>query len=358
MAEQTSPQFADQEAITADPIRVGINGFGRIGRNFFRANMAQGNPIEIVATNDLGDNQQLADLLKFDSVYGRLDADVAVDENGILVDGQLVRVLGEREPTKLPWDDLGVDVVIESTGYFTTSDKAVGHLEAGAKKVIVSAPADGENIATVVMGINEGTYDPDRHDILSNASCTTNCLAPLATVLYNKFGFDSGLMTTIHAYTADQNLQDGPHPDRRRARAAAINMVPASSGAAKAIGLVLPDLVGRLHGAAIRVPNPVGSLTELTVVSSAQLQIDEINEAYRQAAADGPLKGILKYSEDPLVSSDIVGDPHSSVYDSGLTMVLGNQTRVSAWYDNEWGFSNRLVELAKYVGNRLTPADD
>jgi glyceraldehyde 3-phosphate dehydrogenase len=356
MAEQAPPQLVAQEVVTPSPIRVGINGFGRIGRNFFRANMAQGNPLEIVATNDLGNNNQLAHLLKFDSAYGHLNADVEVDEDGILVDGQLIRVLGEKEPAELPWGDLGVDVVIESTGRFTTFDRAAGHLEAGARKVIISAPADGEDIATVVMGINQGTYDPDKHDVLSNASCTTNCLAPLATVLYDEFGFDSGLMSTAHAYTADQNLQDGPHSDPRRARAAAINMVPTSSGAAKAIGLVLPKLAGRLDGAALRIPIPVGSLTELTVVTSDQLQIDEINETYRRAAADGPLKGILKYSEDPLVSSDIVGDPHSAIYDAGLTKVMRNQARVYAWYDNEWGFSSRMVELTRYVGNRLTPA--
>jgi glyceraldehyde 3-phosphate dehydrogenase len=349
--ENSQPQIMP-DVSSGEPIRVAINGFGRIGRNFFRANMAQGNPLEIVAANDLGDTQQLADLLKFDSVDGRLDGTVEVINEGIVVNGTLVRVVKETEPSALPWADLGIDIVIESTGRFTTADKAAKHLASGAKKVIISAPAEGEGVATIVMGINEATYDPSKHNILSNASCTTNCLAPLAKVFNDSFGIKSGLMTTVHAYTADQNLHDGPHPDRRRARAAAENIVPTSSGAAKAIGLVLPELAGKLSGAALRVPVPAGSLTELTVVTSAGLKIADINDAYRFAAA-GPLAGILKYSEDPLVSSDIVGDNHSSIFDAGLTMVLGEQAKVSAWYDNEWGFSNRLVELASYVGKRL-----
>jgi len=347
----SDPEAAVSQAV--EPIRVGINGFGRIGRNFFRANMAQGNPLEIVAVNDLTNTQQLADLLKYDSVYGKLDLDVMPEDGALTVDEKRLTVLSERRPVDLPWHDLGVDVVIESTGRFTSSSLVEGHFMRGARKVIVSAPASGDDVATVVMGINEGSYNPNVHNVLSNASCTTNCLAPLASVLHEAFGIESGLMTTTHAYTADQNLQDGPHPDdRRRARAAALNIVPTSSGAAKAIGLVLPELAGKLHGAALRVPVPVGSLTELTAVVSGNPKVDEIHAAYAEAS-DGRLRGVLEYSDDPLVSGDIVRNPHSSIYDAGLTMVMGDQVRVAAWYDNEWGFSNRLVELTKYVGDRL-----
>ena len=350
--ESLNPPIAE----AANPIRVGVNGFGRIGRNFFRANMAQGNPLEIIAANDLTDVQQLADLLQFDSIDGRLNGTLETTDEGLVVDGRLTRLFRVRDPSDLPWGDLGVDIVIESTGRFTSAEGAAVHLEAGAKKVIVSAPADGPEVATIVMGINQGSYDPQQHNILSNASCTTNCLAPLARVFDDVFGIESGLMITVHAYTADQNLHDGPQSDRRRARAAALNIVPTSSGAAKAIGLVLPRLAGKLHGGALRVPVPVGSLTELTVLTSAGLEVGDINEAYRAAAEEGPLHGILQFSTDPLVSRDIVGNPHSSIYDAGLTMVLGNQVRISAWYDNEWGFSNRLVELTKYVGDRLLTA--
>jgi glyceraldehyde 3-phosphate dehydrogenase len=334
------------------PVKIGINGFGRIGRNFFRAALAKGSDLEIVAVNDLTDNQTLANLLKFDSITGRLDAEVSYDETQIIVNGKAIKVFEERDPAALPWGDLGVDIVIESTGRFTKSEDARKHLTAGAKKVIVSAPASGDDVATLVLGVNEGTYDPAAHDIISNASCTTNSLAPLAKVFNDAFGIERGLMTTIHAYTADQNLQDGPHSDPRRARAAAINIVPTSTGAAKAIGLVLPELNGKLDGYSLRVPVPTGSITDLTVTASRPVTIDEVNAAYK-AAAEGPLKGILKYSTDPLVSSDIVSDPHSSIYDAPLTKILGDQVKLYAWYDNEWGYSNRLVDITEYVGSKL-----
>ena len=334
------------------PVRIGINGFGRIGRNYLRAALEQRSKVEVVAVNDLTGPATLARLLKFDSVAGRLAAPVEVDGQAIVVAGHPIAVLAELDPARLPWADLGVDIVIESTGRFTKSADARKHLTAGARKVLISAPATGDDVATVVLGVNAGSYDPAVHDLISNASCTTNCLAPLAKVFHEAFGIERGLMTTVHAYTADQNLQDGPHKDPRRARAAAINIVPTSSGAAKAIGLVIPELAGKLDGASLRVPVPTGSITDLTVEASRPVTVEEVNAAYRTAAA-GPLAGILSYSEDPLVSSDIVGDPHSSIFDAGLTKIIETQVKVSAWYDNEWGFSNRLVELSEYVAARL-----
>ena len=334
-------------------VKIGINGFGRIGRNFFRAALAKGADLEIVAVNDLTDNKTLAHLLKYDTITGRLDATVDYDGEQIVVNGKAIRVFEERDPANLPWGDLGVDIVIESTGRFTKSEDAAKHVAAGAKKVIVSAPASGADVATLVLGVNEHTYDPAKHTIISNASCTTNCLAPLAKVFMENFGIERGLMTTVHAYTADQNLQDGPHGDLRRARAAAQNIIPTSTGAAKALGLVIPELVGKLDGYALRVPVITGSITDLTVTATTSATIDEINAAYKAAAAEGPLKGILKYTEDEIVSSDIVGDPHSSIFDSGLTNVIGNQVKVASWYDNEWGYSNRLVDITEYVGARL-----
>ncbi|HEY8589910.1 MAG TPA: type I glyceraldehyde-3-phosphate dehydrogenase [Naasia sp.] len=332
-------------------VRVGINGFGRIGRNYFRAAFAKGSELEIVAVNDLTDNAALAHLLKYDSVTGRLDADVSLEGDSIVVNGKAIKVLEQRDPAALGWGDLGVDIVIESTGRFTDAESAGKHIAAGAKKVLISAPAKGED-ATFVMGVNHEDYDPAAHHIISNASCTTNCLAPLAKVFNDTFGIERGLMTTVHAYTADQNLQDGPHSDLRRARAAAINIVPTSTGAAKAIGLVLPELKGKLDGFALRVPVPTGSITDLTVTSSRPVSVEEVKDAYREAA-NGYLKGILKYTEDEIVSSDIVTDPHSSIFDAGLTRVLGDQVKLSAWYDNEWGYSNRLVDLTEYVAERL-----
>ena len=332
-------------------VRIGINGFGRIGRNYFRAALAKGSDLEIVAVNDLTDNRALAHLLKYDSTAGVLKESVDLDGDRIVVDGKPVQVLEQRDPAQLGWGDLGVDVVIESTGRFTKADDARKHIEAGAKKVIISAPATGED-GTFVMGVNEGTYDPASMHILSNASCTTNCLAPLAKVFNDAFGIEHGLMTTVHAYTADQNLQDGPHSDLRRARAAALSIIPTSTGAAKAIGLVLPELKGKLDGFALRVPVPVGSITDLTVTASRTVSVDEVKAAYREAA-DGPLKGILKYVTDPIVSADIVGDPHSSLFDAELTRVIGDQVKLSSWYDNEWGYSSRLVDLTDYVAARL-----
>jgi glyceraldehyde 3-phosphate dehydrogenase len=337
-------------------VRVGINGFGRIGRNFYRALLAQqerGNAdIEVVAVNDITDNNTLAHLLKFDSILGRLPYDVSLEgEDTIVVGSAKIKGLAVREgPAALPWGDLGVDVVVESTGLFTNAAKAKGHLEAGAKKVIISAPATDEDI-TIVLGVNDDKYDGSQN-IISNASCTTNCLGPLAKVLNDEFGIVKGLMTTIHAYTQDQNLQDGPHKDLRRARAAALNIVPTSTGAAKAIGLVLPELKGKLDGYALRVPIPTGSVTDLTAELSKSAGADEINAAFK-AAADGPMKGILKYYDAPIVSSDIVTDPHSSIFDSGLTKVIDNQAKVVSWYDNEWGYSNRLVDLVELVGKSL-----
>ncbi|WP_100498096.1 type I glyceraldehyde-3-phosphate dehydrogenase [Geodermatophilus chilensis] len=332
-------------------VRVGINGFGRIGRNFWRAAAASGKDIEIVAVNDLTSPEVLAHLLKYDSVLGVLSEDVAADGEGIKIGGTTIKVLSERDPANLPWGELGVDVVVESTGFFTKADDARKHVAAGgAKKVIISAPASGDDL-TIVMGVNHEKYDGSQ-TIISNASCTTNCLAPLAKVLNDSFGIERGLMTTIHAYTADQNLQDGPHKDLRRARAAALNMVPTSTGAAKAIGLVLPELNGKLDGYAVRVPVPTGSATDLTVQLSREVPADEIDAAYREAAA-GPLAGVLKYTDAPIVSSDIVTDPASCIYDSGLTKVFGPMAKVLGWYDNEWGYSNRLVDSVELVGRSL-----
>lgn len=331
--------------------RIGINGFGRIGRNYLRAALAQNSDLEIVAVNDLSDPAGLAHLLKYDSITGRLGAAVSVDGDNIVVNGKNIKVLAERDPANLPWKDLGVDIVVESTGIFTDGEKAKKHIEAGAKKVLISAPATNED-ATFVIGVNEHLYDPEKHHIISNASCTTNCLAPLAKVFNDRFGVVNGLMTTIHAYTADQNLQDGPHKDLRRARAAALNIVPSSTGAAKAIGLVLPELKGKLDGFALRVPVPTGSITDLTLVSDKKVTVDEIKAAYKEAA-DGPLKGILLYTEEEIVSSDIVTDPHSSIFDAGLVRVIDNTVKLSSWYDNEWGYSNRLVELTALVAAKL-----
>jgi glyceraldehyde 3-phosphate dehydrogenase len=338
-------------------VRVGINGFGRIGRNFYRAleaQQAQGSStdIEVVAVNDLTDNATLAHLLKFDSILGRFPKDISLEgDDTIVVGNNKIKALEVKEgPSALPWGDLGVDVVVESTGIFTNAAKARGHLDAGAKKVIISAPATDEDI-TIVLGVNDDKYDGSQN-IISNASCTTNCLGPLAKVLNDEFGIVRGLMTTIHAYTQDQNLQDGPHKDLRRARAAALNIVPTSTGAAKAIGLVLPELKGKLDGYALRVPIPTGSVTDLTADISKSASVEEINAAFK-AAADGPMKGILKYYDVPIVSSDIVTDPHSSIFDAGLTKVIDNQAKVVSWYDNEWGYSNRLVDLVAMVGKSL-----
>jgi len=332
--------------------RIGINGFGRIGRNYFRAALAQGADLEIVAVNDLTSPEALAHLLKYDSVGGRLTQSVEVKEGNLVVDGSIIKVLAERDPANLPWGELGVDIVIESTGFFTKAAAAQKHIDAGAKKVLISAPASDEDI-TIVMGVNHELYDPAAHHIISNASCTTNCLGPLAKVVNDAFGIERGLMTTVHAYTADQNLQDGPHSDLRRARAAAINMVPTSTGAAKAIGLVLPELKGKLDGYAIRVPVPTGSATDLTVTVSREVTVEEVNAALKAASETEQFKGILSYTADPIVSSDIVGDPASSIFDSGLTKVIGNQVKVVSWYDNEWGYSNRLVDLTELVASKL-----
>ena len=324
-------------------IRVGINGFGRIGRNFFRAQHALGSELEIVALNDLGDAKTMAHLLRYDSTLGPFQGEVELAENVLRAAGEEIRMLSERDPAALPWDDLGVDVVLESTGFFTDREGAQKHLDAGAKKVVISAPATDPDI-TIVLGVNDDTYDPDTDNIVSNASCTTNCVAPLAKVLHDLGGIQSGFMTTIHAYTQDQNLQDAPHKDLRRARAAAINLVPTSTGAAKAIGLVLPDLQGKLDGIAVRAPIATGSLTDLVVSLGRVTSLDEVQASYKEAAA-GPLQGILQYSEDPLVSTDIVGNAYSCIYDSGLTMVHGSTVKVFGWYDNEWGYSCRLVDL-------------
>ncbi|MEU6130831.1 type I glyceraldehyde-3-phosphate dehydrogenase [Saccharopolyspora sp. NPDC047091] len=333
-------------------VRVGINGFGRIGRNFWRAATASDHDIEIVAANDLGDVATMAHLLKYDSVLGRLEQDVKVTGEGIEVGGKQIKILAERDPGKLPWGDLGVDVVVESTGFFTNAADARKHVdEGGAKKVIISAPAKGEDL-TVVLGVNDDKYDGSQ-TIISNASCTTNCLAPMVKVLDDTFGIQRGLMTTVHAYTADQNLQDGPHKDLRRARGAAINVVPTSTGAAKAIGLVLPELNGKLDGYAMRVPVPTGSVTDLTATLGKETSVEEVNAAFRAAAGSGPLKGVLRYSEDPIVSSDIVTDPASTVFDAPLTKVIGDQVKIVGWYDNEWGYSNRLADLSALVGAKL-----
>ena len=332
-------------------VRVGINGFGRIGRNFFRAIKERGSDIEVVAVNDLTDNHTLAHLLKYDSVLGRLDADVEYDDESITVDGKKIIVTAERDPKDLKWGEQNVDIVIESTGFFTDGEAAKAHLDAGAKKVIISAPAKNED-ATFVVGVNHTDYDPAKHNIISNASCTTNCLAPLAKALNDGLGIEKGLMTTIHAYTGDQRLHDAPHRDLRRARAAAVNIVPTSTGAAKAVSLVLPELKGKLDGFAMRVPVITGSATDLTFTAPRETTVEEVNKIVKEAAA-GELKGVLSYSEEPLVSTDIVTDPHPSIFDAGLTKVIGDQVKVVSWYDNEWGYSNQLVNLTEYVGERL-----
>lgn len=328
-------------------VRVAINGFGRIGRTFFRAAQTEGVGFEIVAINDLTDVETLAHLLKYDSIMGRFNAEVEVKEGALVVDGKEIKILAERDPQNLPWKDLGVDVVLESTGFFTEGSKAKAHLEAGAKKVILSAP--GKNIdGTFVMGVNDDQYDAANHHIVSNASCTTNCLAPMAKVLNDAFGIKQGLMTTIHAYTADQRLQDAPHRDLRRARAAAVNMVPTSTGAAAAVGLVLPELKGKLDGFAVRVPTITGSITDLTFTAEREVTVEEVNAAVK-AAAEGPMKGIIKYNEDPIVSKDIEGEPISTVFDAPLTKVIGDQVKVIAWYDNEYGYVARLVMFTNKV---------
>ena len=332
-------------------VRVGINGFGRIGRNFFRAVQASGADIEIVAANDLGDLKTMAHLLKYDSILGRYPADVSVVDGGIQVGDKVIKIFAERNPADLKWGDVGADVVVESTGFFTDATKARAHIDGGAKKVIISAPASNEDV-TIVMGVNHDQYDPAAHTVISNASCTTNCLGPMAKAIHDEFGIVKGLMTTIHAYTQDQNLQDAPHADLRRARAAALNLVPTSTGAAKAIGLVLPELKGKLDGYAVRVPIPTGSATDLTVELAKEATAEEINAAVK-AAAEGPMKGFLKYSTDPIVSSDIVTDPASCIFDAPLTKVIGNQAKVVGWYDNEWGYSNRLADLITLVGKSL-----
>ena len=332
-------------------VRVGINGFGRIGRNFFRAVRASGADIEIVAVNDLTDNKSLAHLLKYDSILGRLDADVTHDDSHIYVGDQKIVAFAERDPAKLDWSGVGVDIVVESTGFFTDATQAKAHIDGGAKKVIISAPAKNEDV-TIVMGVNHDLYDPAAHTVISNASCTTNCLAPMAKALNDALGIEKGLMTTIHAYTQDQNLQDAPHSDLRRARAAAINIVPTSTGAAKAVSLVLPELKGKLDGYALRVPVPTGSATDLTFTASRETTVDEVNQIVKDAA-EGALKGFLVYTEDPIVSSDIVTDPASCIFDSGLTKVIGDQVKVVGWYDNEWGYSNRLADLVVHVGASL-----
>jgi len=332
-------------------VKVGINGFGRIGRNFFRAALDNPN-IDIVGVNDLTDNETLAHLLKYDSILGRLGRDVQASGDSLSVDGHSFAALAVRNPEELPWGALGADIVIESTGIFTDAEKAKAHLAAGAKKVIISAPASNEDI-TIVMGINDHLYDPAQHTIISNASCTTNCVAPMAKVLLDTFGIERGLMTTIHAYTNDQVILDFPHKDLRRARAAAINIIPTSTGAAKATALVIPELKGKLDGISLRVPVPTGSVTDLVVTLSRETTRDEVNAAFAAAAASGPLSGILEYTEDPIVSSDIVNSPASCTLDAGLTMVQGDQVKIIGWYDNEWGYSNRLIDLATLVGASL-----
>ncbi|WP_436773770.1 type I glyceraldehyde-3-phosphate dehydrogenase [Yinghuangia sp. YIM S09857] len=332
-------------------IRVGINGFGRIGRNFFRAVLASGADVEIVGVNDLTDNATLVHLLKYDSILGRLGQEVTHTDDSITVGGKTFKTLAERDPAALPWGELGADIVIESTGRFTNASDAAKHVQAGAKKVIISAPAKGEDI-TIVMGVNHEKYDAAQHNVISNASCTTNCVAPMAKVLLENFGVAKGLMTTVHAYTNDQVILDFPHSDLRRARAAATNIIPTSTGAAKATALVLPELSGKLDGIAMRVPVPTGSVTDLVVELEREVTRDEVNAAF-QKAAEGQLKGILTYTEDEIVSSDIVTDPSSCTFDSGLTMAQGKQVKIVGWYDNEWGYSNRLVDLVKYVGAQL-----
>jgi glyceraldehyde 3-phosphate dehydrogenase (phosphorylating) len=330
-------------------VRVGINGFGRIGRNFFRA--SRGKDLEIVAVNDLTDNRTLAHLLKYDSTFGRLDAEVSYDDEAITVDGARILASAQRDPAQLPWGDLGVEVVIESTGRFTKRDDAALHLKGGARKVVISAPAKDEDV-TIVMGVNQQMYDPAGHDIISNASCTTNSVVPMAKVLLDEFGIERGFMTTVHAYTNDQVILDFPHKDLRRARSAAVNTIPTSTGAAKASALAIPELKGKLDGISLRVPVEDGSLTDLAVVLGREATAEEINDAFKRAA-DGPFRGIIRYSTDPIVSRDIVGDPASCVFDSPLTKANGNLAKVFGWYDNEWGYSCRLVDLVGYIGERL-----
>ena len=332
-------------------VKVGINGFGRIGRNFFRAMLEQGADLDVVAVNDLTDTKTLAHLLKYDSILGRFDGEVSHDDDSVIVDGKHIKVLAQRNPADLPWGDLGVDIVVESTGFFTDGNKAKAHIDAGAKKVIISAPAKNVD-GTFVIGVNDGDYDPATQNIISNASCTTNCLAPLAKVLNDEFGIVQGIMTTIHSYTGDQRILDAPHSDLRRARAAALSMIPTKTGAAQAVALVIPALKGKFDGLAVRVPTPTGSLTDLTFQAEKEVSVEAVQAAVK-AAAEGPLKGILYYQEDPIVSADIVGDPHSSIFDAAETKVIGNLVKVLSWYDNEWGYSNRLVDLTELVGSKL-----
>lgn len=332
-------------------VKVGINGFGRIGRNFLRAALASNAPIEIVAVNDLTSIDTLAHLIKYDSILGRINQEVTFDDNSLTIGGKKIRVFAEKDPAALPWGSVGAEIVIESTGHFTKASDAGKHLVGGAKKVVISAPATDEDV-TLVLGVNDSAYDPAKHNIISNASCTTNCLAPMAKVLHENFGIVRGFMTTVHAYTNDQVILDFPHKDLRRARAAATNIIPTSTGAAKAIGLVLPELKGKLDGYALRVPVPTGSITDLTVELAKETSAAEVNAAMKKAA-EGPLKGILRYTEDPIVSTDIVTDPHSSIFDAGITKVIGNQAKVASWYDNEWGYSNRLVDLMSFIGKSL-----
>ena len=330
--------------------RVGINGFGRIGRNFFRAALKQGADFEVVAVNDLTDTKTLAHLLKYDSILGRFDGEVSFTEDSLIVNGKEIKVLAQRNPADLPWGELGVEVVVESTGFFTDGEKAKAHIEAGAKKVVISAPAKNVD-GTFVMGVNDGDYTNDLN-IVSNASCTTNCLAPLAKVLHENFGIERGIMTTIHSYTGDQRILDAPHSDLRRARAAALNMIPTKTGAAQAVALVLPELKGRFDGLAVRVPTPTGSLTDLTFVAEKEVSVEAVKAAVK-AAAEGELKGVLEYTEDPIVSHDIVGNPDTSIFDATETKVIGNLVKVLSWYDNEWGYSNALVRLTALVGSKL-----
>jgi len=336
-------------------VRVGINGFGRIGRNFFRAHLQRGGDFEVVAANDLGDANTMAHLLKHDSVLGTLDEDVSADDGSISVGGRELKILAERDPASLPWNDLGVDVVIESTGLFTKREGAEKHLEGGASKVVISAPATDPDV-TVVLGVNEEVYDPESHQIISNASCTTNCVAPLAKVVHDELTIEQGFMTTIHAYTNDQQILDLPHKDLRRARAAAINLIPTSTGAARAIGIVMPDLQGKLDGMSMRAPVPTGSIVDLVCRVGRETSVDEVKELFRSKADTGPLEGILRYSDEPLVSTDIQHSSYSSIFDSELTMVNGNMVKVFGWYDNEWGYSCRLVDLVAKVAATLPAA--
>jgi glyceraldehyde 3-phosphate dehydrogenase len=332
--------------------RIGINGFGRIGRNFLRALLDKGSDLEVVGVNDLADPQVLAHLFKYDSVFGRLDRDVKVTDTGFSVDGQEIKVTSEKDPGAIPWNDLGAEVVVESTGFFTSREGAEKHMQGGAKKVIISAPAKNEDV-TIVMGVNHETYDPDKHTIISNASCTTNCVVPLTKVLQDNWGIEKGFMTTCHAYTNDQNTLDLARSDLRRARAAAINIIPTTTGAAKAASLAMPELKGKLDGLALRVPVPDGSITDIVAVVGSEVTKDDVNAAYREAAQAAGMQGILKYTEDPIVSSDIVGDSHSCIVDGASTMANGNLVKVLGWYDNEWGYSNRLVDLTDLVCSKL-----